>query len=280
MASLLPSNKARWWRFPVSPPKPRRLDHTMLTGRNRAVYPVHSFTLEQCRSYVIEPHRGHYCRPYKRQSYPGELFRGHRMTHDHFKPCWETWSWQTSKWEHVHIMRQDIFGTRVLVGYGDRRQVERKTFTYDRALIKTTKRKAVSTIWVGHLQKLLTTPGPSTVCGKAMKLITLPRWTVERALRIEPPACFIIDAPKRPARVPERLPPQLHFLSKIGVKEWRKAAGKRPWFRYCWLEILWWGPDKRRFQTWEYARRVHWTRRLIPGIVGFQGLHGNTVAKT
>jgi hypothetical protein len=58
MAALAPCYS--WWRYPVKGPKERTLDHTTLTGKKRAVYPVRRFTKEEREAYVLQAWGGHY----------------------------------------------------------------------------------------------------------------------------------------------------------------------------------------------------------------------------
>jgi hypothetical protein len=199
LARPLPSD-ARWWRFPTAPSKPRKLDHTKLTGKNRAVYPWRSFTEAERRAYRLERHRGHYGAPYTRKAYPGEVFRGHRRI------------------EQTTFTRR-LIGTR-------RPKVQR----WLGAWLRTRRGRS----WVC----LPRTPGPSTVCGEALKIVPI-----------------------------ERIAPD-HGLQTICLTGKHRAI--KPSFRYCWLKMLPWNPDQSEFKAFIRAQSVHRTTRVIPSLADFR----------
>ena len=220
MALLRPDD--RWWRFPIKGPRQINLDYRW---RKTALYPVYTFTEAERRAYKLQPHRGHYGRPFTLKTRPGVLFRGHRLTADRFEACWEAWSWQTSGHAAAHITGVDKWDVRTLIGYGERAIItSAKTFTYDRPLIKTTKPK-------------LRMRGPFTVCGEALKIVAV-----------------------------ERIAPD-HGIQTVLDPELKSKRSRVPSsFRYCWLGMLPWWPDKKSFDAFFRAQSVHRTARVIPRI--------------
>ena len=103
----------RWWRYPVKAPKARTLDHTKLTGKLRAIYPVRKFSKAECAAHAVEEAKGHYgpLIEIKKGERAGEVNRGYpvrpterqiRIASKAFKKLVED-VWQTRVREVLHL---------------------------------------------------------------------------------------------------------------------------------------------------------------------------------
>lgn len=113
---------------------------------------------------------------------------------------------------------------------------------------------------------------PDELWGEPLKLVTIARWTVERAKRIEPPAAIEELVVNVVAPAPRRVRPKRVYNDRPWMKRLRKVEARPPIMIENWRPGDDWKPDRHRhFGAWE-GDRYNRTRGRFRAIADLRGL--------